>query len=185
MSDTSGVKLIDLLSLKRDGLKAAVEQHLRETPKDAGTNVAWGFVKAEAADGLRRALDCDAFEVLARAWSTAHELHEYADTAKHPPGETAVVHLGDHQLTTCVEPVLTLRVGAFAFPPLRLTLELTAHFQSAALSIRDGRIVAAGVGECSVKAQLKYGDIDLPVGKETPALQLPGRISFDPGLKIG
>lgn len=183
MSD-SGVKLIDLLSPARDGLKAAVEQHVGEAPKDAGANIAWRFIREEAADGLRRALDGDAFEILARVWATAHELHEYTDATKHPPGETSVVHLGDHEVKTSVDPVLTLRVGTYTFPPLRFTLELIASFRGAALSIRDGRIVAAAAGECSVKARLKYGDVELPGAKETPALKLPGRINFDPGLKI-
>jgi hypothetical protein len=186
MDEQSGVSVKELLPAKIDGMVDTVKQEACKDP-DAGTaRLAWSFIGFEATKAMRSALDCDVFELLAQAWCTARELHEFSDRSKHPPEEISVLHLGDHKLKTNVEVVLDIAVGVISLPRLRFTVELAAHFRSAALSIRDGHITALASGDCSVSAQLKYRDTELHKPMESRKVTLPGRLPFRaPGLAIG
>jgi len=185
MTEPSGIRLRDLLPPDVE-MKSVVKDELR---KDADINqlsLAWRFVGSEATDAVRNVLDCDVFEIVARGWCVARELHEYTDSHKHPHDEKSVVHLGEHKFATNVHPVLNISVGAIHCPPLRFTLELAANFRSVALSICNGRITGVGAGDGYVSAQLKYGDVKLHKNKESKKVPLPVEYKFrDPGLSIG
>jgi hypothetical protein len=129
-------------------------------------------------------LNIDAFELIAKAWASARELHEYANTTDHPPGHVEIVHLGEHTLTTGVHPVLQITIAGHKLKPMRFSLILTARFQSAALSIRDGAIIAVAPGDGSATAVLKYHDLDLHKPLPLKTLHLPALKTFDPGLRL-
>lgn len=183
---SSGVTLKQLLPSRLDAMEDTVEQELRNNEEPDHSLLAWRFIKSTAADELRGALDCDVFDVIARGWCKARELHEFSDPASHPPGQTTVVHLGEHALPTSVHPILSIRVGGVQCLSLKFTVEVTANFRSAALSIRNGHIIAVAPGDASVSAQLKYGKVKLHKAEESPKVQLPGHVAFKaPGLEIG
>lgn len=185
MNPTSSVKLKDLLPTELPGMRDAVEQELRREPVAGGGKLAWEFIGSEATDAVREALDCDLFEILAQAWCKVRALHEYTDETRHPRDEKSVVHLGEHEFPTTIPIVLTAMIGPIPGPTLRFALELIAHFNSAALSIRGGHIIAIAAGDCLVSAQLKYGKVDLHDAAQSRKVTLPGRIRFDaPGLAI-
>jgi hypothetical protein len=185
MTESSGVTLRQLLPEEVD-MKPVVKDELRKNAYVGRLSLAWGFIGSEATDAVRNVLDCDVFEIVARGWCVARELHEYADSSKHPPGERSIVHLGEHEFATNVHPVLSISVGAIECPPLRFTLELAAHFRSVALSISNGRITGLAAGDGYVSAQLKYGTVNLHKKKESEKVPLPVEFRFrEPGLAIG
>ena len=183
MSDDYPAKISDLLPDHLEAIEAGVEQHLRDEP-GALIRLSVGLVKNEAARQLQSVLHVDAFELIAKAWASARELHGYTNVADHPPGHVEITHLGEHTLTTGVHPVLRITIAGHKLEPMRFSLILTAKFQSAALSIRDGAIIAVAPGDASATAVLKYRDIDLHKPLPLKTLHLPVLKTFDPGLHI-
>ena len=174
----SGVKLAALLPVAAADLEATLRTHVDQTPGRASVVATVFGLAADAAAGkLRDALDVDVIELKAAA------LREYRDPVRHQPGEVSIVPLGQHDIASTHEAVIQPEVAGIALPELRLRIELTARFKSAALSIEGGRVVAVAPGECSVSVRLKYG-ARLLKEQSTPALQLPGRISLGDGLAI-
>lgn len=173
--------LRELLPKQLDGLEAAIEDGLRKESNGNLSTLAWRFVRASAAAEVGKALDAEVWRVLAHAWAKANELHTYADS---PPGETRVVHLGNHDFKTAVHPELTVDIGTPPYPsPLVFTMEIATHIEAATLRIKQGRIVAMEAGDAWVYAELKYGKARLHK-EESPMLKLPGEWTFDPGIQI-
>ncbi|HZV38247.1 MAG TPA: hypothetical protein VFF96_05825 [Pseudoxanthomonas sp.] len=183
MPESNRFRLIDLLPAKLDGLEQVVENDLRERKGGGHSALAWRFIRSTASDRVHQALDCDGYEWLAWGWSKAQTLREYCSK---PPDETSVVHLGKHDFRISINPVLELGLGGAPGVPLRFTLEVAAHFDAAALSIRNGCIFAVDAGRASATAQLLYGSTPLHKKEESPKVQLPGSYRFkDPGIRIG
>ena len=188
MSEQYGCKVSDLLPDKFDHLDQVVKEGLDGDSEEARPSIprfAWQIIQSKATQAVRDVLDGDVFELLARAWCVARELHEFTDRRKYPLGKDSTVFLGNHQVSTEVHPVLVVTVGSLEGARLRFTLTLTAHFRSAALTIRDGHITAIDAGDCSVGAQLKYKDTKLHKELESREVKLPGRLRLQPpGLAI-
>jgi hypothetical protein len=184
MAEEDAIRVADLLP-ERLALGPAVAQAMRDDPEAGGLGLAWDFIGERAEEALRGLLDCDLFELLALGWLKARALQDYADPAKHPPGETSVVHLAEHRFVRELHPVLEVAVSGCPAVPIRFTIALAAQFRGLALSIADGHITAVAPGDASVSAQLKYGAIKLTDEKQSKAMKLPGRHVFAaPGLKI-
>jgi hypothetical protein len=176
------VKLRDLLPTKLDGLEETIEGDLRKDEDAHFSKLAWRCVRSSAADEVRSALDFDVFQVLAQAWAKSAELF---GVSRDTSDEITVVHLGQHDFKTAVHPELTVDFGVPPYPKLQFTLEVAAHFEGAALSIRNGYIIAAETGDASVNAEFKYGKVRLHK-EESPKVKLAGRREFAaPGIKIG
>jgi hypothetical protein len=184
MAEEGAIKVADLLP-ERLQLGPAVETAMREEPGAAPPGLPLGFIGEQAEEALRGLLDCDVMELLGQGWAKARALRDYADPARHPPGETAVVHLGEHKFVREIHPVLEVAVAGCPPVALRFTIALAAQVRGLALSIADGHIKAAAPGDASVSAQLKYGAVQLTDEKQSTAMKLPGRHVFAaPGLKI-
>ena len=188
MSEQYGCKVSDLLPETFDHLDEVIKEGLDGDSEGARPSIprfAWKILQSKASQAVRDVLDGDVFELLARAWCVARELHDFTDGRKYPPGKDSTVFLGNHQVSTEVHPVLVVTVGSLEGARLRFTLTLTAHFRSAALTIRDGHITAIDAGDCSVGAQLKYKDTKLHKELESREVKLPGRLRLQPpGLAI-
>lgn len=184
MSDTA-VMVYELLPDTFNGMEGVVRDELSKNPATGLASTMWGFVGSTATDAIRSRLNFDVVELLGRGWALARELHEYKDPVKHPPGQRSILHLGEHEMTTELHPVLTLMIGSMQAPSLRFTLEITAHIRSVALGILDGHITGLGSGDCFLSAQLKHSEIALHNPLETRKVTLPGHYSFKtPGLPI-
>ena len=184
MDETTGLRVADLLR-ERLTLGPEAEAAMRSDSGDAGAGIAWDFISDQAGEALRSLLDCDLLELIARGWLQADALRVYADPARHPPGENAVVPLAGHKIARDIHPVL--EIGVAGLPPVRLrfTVSLAAHFKGLSLSISDGHVTGGATGEAWVSAALKYGGVKLTKEGETRKLRLPGRFAFaSPGLRI-
>ena len=184
MADQGGCPLSELLPESFDQMPQAL---LDATSPELGRNqgrMVSGFVGDVASHELRNALNMDVFEMVAHGWCVAKELYEYTDKTKHPAGETAVVHLGEHAFVKVLHPVMDIWMGSVQCGSLHFTLELAAHFRAMALSIKDGFITEAGAGDGFVSATLKYHDVPLH-SKQSRPVSFPAHITFKaPGLAI-
>jgi hypothetical protein len=174
----------DLLPERLAGMADRAREQLSQDPEVGRSKLAWDLIGSEIEGALRSVLDCDLIETLAKAWTTARALQEYADPDKHPPGETSIVHLGEREFERELHPVVS--VGIAGCPPmeLRFTLCLTARFSGLALSVRAPCITGGTAGDAKVSAQLKYGEVPLHKPQESRKVELPGRFVFSPALEI-
>ena len=185
MTERIVVAVRDLLPADLNRMDQVIETELGKEHGAGFPGFVWKLIGSEANDALRATLSSDMFELLAKGWCVARELHKYSDRAKHPPGERSIVFLGEHTLTSSVYPVIIVTVGPTQYPPLRLTLELKATFRTAALTIQDGHIRALSAGDCAVSAQLKYGELKLHDELKSRDVTLPGKLEFEaPGLAL-
>jgi hypothetical protein len=173
-------KVADLLPERLEGIERRVRDRLCEDPGVKGSSLAWGLIGSEVEGALKAVLDCDLLELLGKAWTTARSLQDYADPALHPPGEAAVVHLGEREIEREIHPVIAVTIGDCPPMELRFTLTLTAHFSGLALSLRCPFITGGSAGDAHVSASLGYGEVELIKPKESRKLALPGRFTFDP-----
>jgi hypothetical protein len=183
MSERSGIRVSDLLP-ERLSLGPAVDQAMQDNPDSCPPGLAWDFIAGEASGALRSLLDCDLIGLLAQGWAKASAIRAYADPARHPPGETAIVHLAEHRFVREVHPVLKVSVAGCPPVTLRFTVALAAQVRGLALSIESGHILAGAAGDASVGAQLKYGGVDLSGEMQSRRVPLPGRFVFTPSIPI-
>lgn len=185
MSEQGGCPIRDLLPASFDGMADTMQTELCKQDGVAGGRLAWGFVGSQASAAVRDVLGADVFELVARGWCAANELHDYADPSRHPPNERAVVHLGEHAFVKVLHPGLEVMVGPVHCGTLRFTLELAANFRAVALAIVRAHIVAVDAGDGFVSATLKYGDIALH-HRESRKVPFPVHLALrPPGLAIG
>jgi len=78
-------------------------------------------------------------------------------TQLYPSDQTTIVSLGKHDFKTAVYPEATIDLGLPKNPTLRFTVEVAAHFEAAALNIRNRHIMAVETGDASVSAEFRYG----------------------------
>ena len=181
----SGLMVNELLPQTFNRMEGIVRDELSKDPAMGLATRVWELVGSTATGAIRSRLNFDIVELLARGWALARGLHEYKDPKKHPRNESSIVYLGQHDMKTEVHPVLTLMIGPVQSPELRFTLEMKAHINSVALSIRDGHITGLGAGDCFVEAQLKYREIALHDPMKSRKVTLPGHHDFKaPGLAI-
>jgi hypothetical protein len=152
-----------------------VEHAASDVAATAGGGRIHGFAASIGATKLNEALDKDVGDALALGWSKVKAVRDAAKRSLQHPGETSIVTLGQHELTSTHHPVLSIRVAELPAAEIRFTLDLVAQFKSVKLAISDGRIRSVSPGEASAIAKLKYGNVELNK-KSTPAWKLPGEI---------
>lgn len=182
----SGLTLGQILAVSADDLEATLADHIREHAQEVG--LAPGvirFLAEEAASSVCKQLDIDVFALLFKAWAAIRELRDYADPAKHPPGETSLLRWGKCSIKAPQGIDLKLQVAGVGVPLLRLTIDLKAEFHSLALTIRDGAIQKAVPGPACASAALNYGKTPIVKECKTPELKFEHGLAFDPPLPIG
>lgn len=146
---------------------------------------AWRIIGTKANKAIHAALNFNVVELLARAWCRAPELHEYNDARKFPADVEWTVFLGQHELSSGVEPILQLLFKDINLKEERFTVEVGADVHSAVLSIRGGKITAIVAASCALTAQLKYKDLRFHNPLKTREFDLVQRYEFNPpGLQI-
>ncbi|MCY7338559.1 MAG: hypothetical protein LH465_01145 [Sphingomonas bacterium] len=180
-----GLPLSALLPDRLDGVAERVKGQLCENEQVGGMDLAWDFIGKEIHGALSSVLDCDLIGVLAKGWAEAAALSDYADPAKHPPGERSVVELGEHDFSREFEPVIGVTVASCPCVELRFTFALTAHVGGVKLAILDGHVTGGELGESWASAELSYAGVPLHPKTETNKLAIPGAFTFDaPGIPI-
>jgi hypothetical protein len=183
MAETGGLTIGSLLpgDLRLDDL---VKDQVCAEPGSKALSLAWNLVGSEVRGALRAVLECDLLELLAQGWVTLRGLRDYADPAKHPPDERAVVHVGKHDFVREVHPVISVSVAGRRCPDLRFTVRLTGSFSGLALTVQGGKITGGTAGDLKVSAQLRYGAAELHKAVESRKVALPGSFRFDPAIVI-
>ena len=182
--DEARPRVADLLPDRLTGLEERVKAQMSEDPAVGRTKLAWNLIGSEVERALRSVLDCDLIDTLAKAWTGALGVREYGDPARHAPGETAIVHLGEQEFVRELHPVVGVTIAGCGCMELRFTLSLAVHFSGLALSIRAPFITGGAAGDAHVGAQLLYGEVALHPAQESRRIDLPGRFDLFSPLEI-
>ena len=121
--------------------------------------------------------------VLAQGWVSAKELLEYADPARHPPGERNVIPVGNGKTTHPFN--VKVELTAAGKPVATLELEITFEFSVEALQLGvvDGAIESVALGQLEVSATVECEKKTL---KELSLrkIDIPGEHHFDRPIPI-
>lgn len=179
------VKMSDLLPERLDRVGDEARKTLSENEDIGCMKLAWDYVGTELENALKSALDCDVFTVFAKTWATAQQLSDYADPAKHPPGERSVIELGAHDISRALEPVIAVTIGSCPCMELKFTFTVTGNFGGVALTALNAHIIGGRPGDAWATGQLSYNGIPLHEAAESRKLALPGTFEFpEPGIPI-
>lgn len=179
------IRLAQLIPERLDSVAGQVRERLCSDEQTARMKLAWDYVGQELGDSLRSVLDCDLIELLGGGWAKAAEIAGYADPARHPPGERSVVELSDHDFTRELHPVVAVTIASCPCVELTFDFAVTAHVGGVRLSILDGHIVGADLGELWASAQLSYEGTPLHEAAESRKIAVPGPFTFaKPGIRI-
>jgi hypothetical protein len=180
-----GLKLKELLPDRFDRLSEESKKEICTDENVSHMRLAWGYIASQVDDSIRGVLDLDLFDLLAKAWANGKLLCEYADPAKHPPGQREVLNVGDYAFDRELHPTVEVTIASRPCAELEFTLKLIGHFSGLHLTIMDGHILSCGSGDAWASAKLSYHDVPLHKERETKKLALPGYVPFDPpGIAI-
>jgi hypothetical protein len=180
-----GIPLSALLPNRLDSMAERVKDRMCEDEQVGGMKLAWGFVGKEVFRALQSVLDCDLLEILASGWAKASALTDFADPAKHPPGERSVIEIGAHDVSRELNPVIAITIGSCPCVELKFTFTISANIGGVRLSILDGHIIGGDLGEAWASGQLSYEGVPLHSAAESQKIELPGEFRFDaPGIQI-
>ena len=130
---------------------------------------------------MRQALaGFDLAQALASVWAGYKDLASHRDD---PPGQSAIVDLGAHQVSIGASPTLTLTFDGVTFPPITVTYAITLAFTTVKLAVMGGYLARAQPGDCTLSGGLSCGKIPLPPLKTKP-FSLPLIWTFEPKLRL-
>ena len=144
----------------------------------------WPLVRSNIADAVAQSASGDKVHWLLQGWAFAKELQSYKDPKMYPPDETAVLKLGDHELSGTFNPVVTISCEGKVVCKLTFELFLSGAFNAVSISIQNGHITACGGGECELMTTLKFRDVDLTGPVSLKKFALPGKVEFPNPIAI-
>ncbi len=132
---------------------------------------------------VEAALDLDLIDILIGGWKKYSQLQQFRDRVKYPPDESFFLSLTEHAITSSHRITVEILAGEVTMFALPLDAIAVLTIEGITLKVRDARICEISSGRCRGKGTLKLREMIL-VEKETPYLELPGRIDLGYGIEI-
>ncbi|HLY07638.1 MAG TPA: hypothetical protein VKR31_17965 [Rhizomicrobium sp.] len=143
------------------------------------------FATESLSDALRSVLNVPLIDVLAAAWKTRHDLRQYCDQTKYPPGEVSNYVLAGHVISSTHRPRFqVLFDGAPCGPDIEFDVDLSLTVEAACLEIVNARITKATTGTIQGSGQIRCAGATL-VERQTKKVDIPGKFSFGEGIPLG
>lgn len=158
---------------------AAIKSQLLEGAAELDLDTVLGAV----ADKVSDLLDISLYEIMVTAWKKYELLADCLDEEKYAPGESVLVTLARHSLTSEHHPSIEILASDKEIAKLEFSITLTLHLQGAVLKVQDQRVREIRLGEVSGEGRFKCGEHEI-AGREFDAKTLPGSMSLNPGIKI-
>lgn len=183
MAGDASIELSELLPSSIEDLGDEIRRHMDEECR-VGGRVPWSAAGGAALKAIREKLSFDVARGFASAWAEVEALREYGDPEKHPPGRDEHYALGANRVELEAEPVLVVSLGPLQAPPMSFGYKISARFEAVTLTIRDGAVQAAALGGCEVSGVLSLRGRQLHEPCRLAKGRLPGRLAFDPPVRI-
>jgi hypothetical protein len=117
------------------------------------------------------------------AWKKYELLADCLDESKYPPGESALVTLTRHSVSSEHHPSIEILANDQEIAKLKISITLTLHVQGAVLKVQDKRVREIRLGEVSGDGTFTCGDYEI-AKREFDPKTIPGSISLNPGIEI-
>jgi hypothetical protein len=183
----STLRMKDFLLARTEDARQAIEQSsagakLKEAVGKL-PGIEWGPVAKEIEARLGEILDVDIAGVLLGGWKKYRQLQQYRDQKKYPPEDTILVSLTEHTIASSHHPKIEILAEQVLLARLEFTITLALKLEGILLKVRDARIREICSGRCHGKGTLACAGVVL-LEKETPRVELPGRIALGEGIEI-
>ena len=144
----------------------------------------WPLLRSSVADAVSQSARTDKVHWLFQGWAFARELKSYKDPERYPPDKVAVLKLGEHELSGTFHPIVTISCEGAVIAKLRFDVVMKGTLNAVSISIRGGKIIACGGGECDLTMQFKFRDINLTGPVSLKKVKLPGKLEFQNPIAI-
>jgi len=164
-----------------DGWSRQIVDHLAAEVK----GITWTAAIPDFAAKIGELLDLEIPELLVIGWRRAEDLKEALAESAGSPGETIILVLSEHTITTEHEPYIEIRLLRVFPVPKRIVFKVTlvATLVGIELRIRSGRIEEISAGKCSARGTLSLGGMQI-AAKHFGTFPLDGW-KFDPDADFG
>ncbi len=156
---------------------------LRKTIAAEAKQMRWSVALGDIMKKVKELLDIDIGEIIVGVWKKRDELKKYADTSKYPPGETYLVSLLEHTITSKHRPGIEVLINGAKVKTIWFDIEFALTLEGAILEIDGGSIIGLSTGTCKGMGAIRCEGVAL-LEKETQPFRLPGSLAFDPGIPI-
>jgi hypothetical protein len=128
-------------------------------------------------------LDIRLADIMAGAWCKYASLLRYADPRLHPPDESVVVPLAEHDIDSKHSPAIEVLMNNTPVLKLTFAVDLTLTVKGAVLRIQNARIREIRPGDVSAKGKIAFGPAVI-AERKSGTLTLPGSIDLGEGFPI-
>lgn len=169
-----GARQVEKDSALQD-LHAQISEELPKLP--------WKPVARKIGQKIVDALDLGIAErILGPAWTKLEALQQYRDPEEFPPGETILVPIAEHTVTSAHSPHVEIRLKDVEVGRLELGVELELHLEGVLLEVQGGVIRRVQAGSCQGRGRLACRFR----GKEVWNIERSSpQIEFEQGLPLG
>jgi len=143
----------------------------------------WGTVFGAIVDKVQDLLDMNLSEIMMTGWNKYGLLADCVDEKKYAPGESVLVALAKHSLSSVHKPSIEVMVNDKSTAKIPFTIKLTLNLKGAELKVQDKKIREIRLGEVDGNGFIKCGEVEI-AKQEFDSKQIPGTITLDPGLEI-
>jgi len=185
MADTLTIEVDPAIDL--DAIEQALEDRradIEQETRGVLAHLSWPLIRERLALTIRDQLGKDMMPWIAKAWTTARELHEFTDKEKYPPGTESFYDMIPQSVEGTLHPEVTVSCAGAAVATLTFDVTVTAKFNCIALVIVNAEIVGFGGGDYTITLRigLKGHDLSGPIALDKG--RLPGQLTFTRGLPI-
>lgn len=158
---------------------------LAKSPEIARARAIPAPFRGAAADAViwaaRNLLNSPIANVFADAWSTAREFDKARSA---PSGEVVEMALREHDISLTRQPSIEIMLnGAPTGVKLPFEFKLGVTISSALLKFRDATIIGCDLGKVKGGGSVSFTNITV-ARRETSTVRLPGKLTFDPGVRL-
>jgi hypothetical protein len=164
-------------AMDRAGTTESVEERLAALPARLRA-----IVLKEIVNVIERLLDDAVVDVLAVGWRKWDVLASAGRRSLESPGQTEIVELVDHRITSTHQPAIDVTVDRVKVAEITLQIEIVILLHGLTAVVTQGRLVAlrSGRGEISVDLALD----GVPMTSATRQIELPIEVGLGEGLPL-
>ena len=160
-------------------IQAVIKSQLLEGAAQLDLNTLLGAVAEKVLDLLSMPLP----DIMLGAWKKYGMLADCLDQEKYAPGESVLVALAEHSLTSEHHPSIEILASDKEIAKLEFAITLQLHLESVVLTVQDQHVREIRLGDVTGEGSFECGQFEI-ARREFSAEVFPGLIALDPGIAL-
>lgn len=187
MPDTT-ISLNQLLALPEQGFPQGIVRSGISGPNvtslaAALPGMSWASLESIAHRRFKEELDrVNPMDLFAGAWEKYRLLADAAEQSR--SGETVLVPLAEHSVSTQVRVYVEVQLGPQVFPRIELEITLSLTLKGLIVRVEAERIRAVEAGTCEGYAEIAIKSSPFEWKQEIKPISLPGKMNLGSGIPI-